>query len=195
MTDSVFCLYDPWPTTIPLTRPATGSDGIFSLVDDHIAYSRTTVEWMSYVGQHMLHIISIGGSTKMNTKILRIACKSGWWCVPLILFAVNDRTSMTEWKHYNISTSEEGIERRLNWEESSTLGSARCRFKRLRRVESKFEIKRRWQREATSIFERCFLNPGFGNATNIAGVEIKPNVPLAWGMSSPEKLLVPKKNH
>ena len=28
-----------------------------------------------------------------------------------------------------------------------------------------------------------------------AGVEIKPNVPLAWGMSSPEKLLVPKKNH
>ena len=27
------------------------------------------------------------------------------------------------------------------------------------------------------------------------GVEIKPNVPLAWGMSSPEKLLVPKKNH
>ena len=27
------------------------------------------------------------------------------------------------------------------------------------------------------------------------GVEIKPNIPLAWGMSSPEKLLVPKKNH
>ena len=27
------------------------------------------------------------------------------------------------------------------------------------------------------------------------GVEIKPNCPLAWGMSSPEKLLVPKKNH
>ena len=45
--DSVFCLYDPWPTTIPLTRPATGSGGIFSLADDHIAYSRTTVEWMS----------------------------------------------------------------------------------------------------------------------------------------------------
>ena len=29
----------------------------------------------------------------------------------------------------------------------------------------------------------------------LSGVEIKPNVPLAWGMSSPEKLLVPKKNH
>ena len=28
-----------------------------------------------------------------------------------------------------------------------------------------------------------------------SGVEIKPNFPLAWGMSSPEKLLVPKKNH
>ena len=28
-----------------------------------------------------------------------------------------------------------------------------------------------------------------------AGVEIKPNFPLARGMSSPEKLLVPKKNH
>ena len=27
------------------------------------------------------------------------------------------------------------------------------------------------------------------------GVEIKPNFPLAWGMSNPEKLLVPKKNH
>ena len=27
------------------------------------------------------------------------------------------------------------------------------------------------------------------------GVEIKPNFPLARGMSSPEKLLVPKKNH
>ena len=27
------------------------------------------------------------------------------------------------------------------------------------------------------------------------GVEINPNCPLAWGMSSPEKLLVPKKNH
>ena len=99
VTDSVFCLYDPWPTTIPLTRPATGSDGIFSLADDHIAYSRTTVEWMSDVGQHVLHIISIGGSTKTNTKILRIACKSGWWRVPLIVFAVNDRTSITERKH------------------------------------------------------------------------------------------------
>ena len=43
VTDSVFCLYDPWPTTIPLTRPTTGSDGIFSLADDHIAYSRTNV--------------------------------------------------------------------------------------------------------------------------------------------------------
>ena len=29
----------------------------------------------------------------------------------------------------------------------------------------------------------------------LSGVEIKPNVPLAWGMSSLEKLLVPKKNH
>ena len=29
----------------------------------------------------------------------------------------------------------------------------------------------------------------------VSGVEIKPNFPLAWGMSSPEKLLVPKKNH
>ena len=28
-----------------------------------------------------------------------------------------------------------------------------------------------------------------------AGIEIKPNFPLARGMSSPEKLLVPKKNH
>ena len=25
---------------VPLTRPATGSDGMFSLADDHIAYSR-----------------------------------------------------------------------------------------------------------------------------------------------------------
>ena len=39
MTDSVFCLYDPWPTTIPQTRPTTGSDGIFSLVNDHFEYS------------------------------------------------------------------------------------------------------------------------------------------------------------
>ena len=28
-----------------------------------------------------------------------------------------------------------------------------------------------------------------------AAVEIKPNFPLAWGMSSPEKLLDPRKNH
>ena len=39
MTDSVFCLCDPWPTTIPQTRPTTGSDGIFSLANDHLAYS------------------------------------------------------------------------------------------------------------------------------------------------------------
>ena len=32
-------------------------------------------------------------------------------------------------------------------------------------------------------------------STSFSGVEIKPNFPLAWGMSSPEKLLVPKKNH
>ena len=36
---SVFCLYDPWPTTIPQTRPTTGSDGIFSLASDHFKYS------------------------------------------------------------------------------------------------------------------------------------------------------------
>ena len=50
---------------------------------------------------------------------------------------------------------------------SSTLGSARCRFKRLRRVESlenKVEIK---TKETTasdawmSMLERCFRNPGF----------------------------------
>ena len=29
----------------------------------------------------------------------------------------------------------------------------------------------------------------------LTGVEIKPHFPLAWGMSSPEKLLFPKKNH
>ena len=32
-------------------------------------------------------------------------------------------------------------------------------------------------------------------ADHDSGVEIKLNFPLAWGMSSPEKLLVPKKNH
>ena len=90
-------------------RPATGSDGIFSLADDHIAYSRTTVEWMSDRGHHIVHIIPIGGSTQTNTKSLRIACKSGWWRVPLILLTVNDRTSKAERKH-NISTSEERIE-------------------------------------------------------------------------------------
>ena len=31
------CLYDPSPTTIPQTRPTTGSDGIFSLANDHLA--------------------------------------------------------------------------------------------------------------------------------------------------------------
>ena len=36
VTDSVFCLYGPWPTNIPKTRPTTGSDGIFSLADDHL---------------------------------------------------------------------------------------------------------------------------------------------------------------
>ena len=34
-----FCLCDPWPTPIPQTRPTTGSDGIFSLANDHLAYS------------------------------------------------------------------------------------------------------------------------------------------------------------
>ena len=33
------------------------------------------------------------------------------------------------------------------------------------------------------------------NSIAITGLEIKPNLPLAWGMSSPEKLLVPRKNH
>ena len=31
--------------------------------------------------------------------------------------------------------------------------------------------------------------------SGFTGVKIKPNFPLAWGMSSPEKLLVPKINH
>ena len=53
-----------------------------------------------------------------NTKRLRIACKSGWWCVPLILLTVNDRTSMDERKH-NISTSEERIEWQTEWRRES----------------------------------------------------------------------------
>ena len=117
-TDSVFCLYGPWPTTIPQTQPKTRSDGILSLADDHIAYSRTTVEWMSDRAQHILHIIPIGGSTQTNTKILRIACKSGWWRVPLISLWVNYRMSMTERKH-NISTSEERIEWQTEWRRES----------------------------------------------------------------------------
>ena len=39
VTDSVFCLCGPWPTTIPQTRPTTGSDGIVSLTNDHFEYS------------------------------------------------------------------------------------------------------------------------------------------------------------
>ena len=34
-----------------------------------------------------------------------------------------------------------------------------------------------------------------GTTLQYSGVEIKPNFPLARGMSNPEKLLVPKKNH
>ena len=48
------------------------------------------------------------------------------------------------------------------------------------------------------IYEFCPPpNPDVGPSIFVcdAGVEIKPNFPLAWGMSSPEKLLVPKKNH
>ena len=149
MTDSVFCLYDPWPTTIPLTRPATGSDGILPLADDHIAYTRTTVEWMAEVRQHILHIISIGGSTKTNTKILRIVCKSGWWRLPLILFAANDRTSTTERKH-NIINFRTAY-RIVDWIEKSN----QLWGKRLRRVENKLEIKRRWQRQATRGRRAC----------------------------------------
>ena len=36
---------------------------------------------------------------------------------------------------------------------------------------------------------------GAAQSPELPGVEIKPNFPLARGMSSPEKLLVPKKNH
>ena len=39
VTDSVFCLCGPWPTTILQTRPTTGSDGILSLMNDHFEYS------------------------------------------------------------------------------------------------------------------------------------------------------------
>ena len=48
------------------------------------------------------------------------------------------------------------------------------------------------------IYDFCPLpDPDVGPSIFVcgAGVEIKPNFPLAWGMSSPEKLLVPKKNH
>ena len=44
------------------------------------------------------------------------------------------------------------------------MGSARCRFKMLRRVENKLEIKRKVTTASDawmSILERCFLNPGF----------------------------------
>ena len=48
----------------------------------------------------------------------------------------------------------------------------------------------------TSIGEE-FVFSGFFPSSGVTGtgVEIKPNFPLARGMSSPEKLLVPKKNH
>ena len=140
MTDSVFCLNDPWPTTIPLTRPATGSDGIFSLVDDHIAYSRTTVAWMSDRGQRILQIIPIGGSTQTNTK----------YCVSRA--KVVDDALERAWLNESITSTFRKAYRMTDWMEngkSSTLGSARCRFKSLRRVETKVEIKRRGQRQAT----------------------------------------------
>ena len=101
----------PDQPTIPLTRPATESDGIFSLANDHIAYSRTPVQLISDRGQHILHIIPIGGSTQRTQKRLRMR---GWWRVPLIVLTPNDRTSMVERKH-NISTSEERIEWQTEW--------------------------------------------------------------------------------
>ena len=42
----------------------------------------------------------------------------------------------------------------------------------------------------SNVTVRCVIISEVGTS----GVEIKPNFPLAWGMSSPEKLLVPNKN-
>ena len=140
MTDSVFCLYDPWPATIPLTRPATGADGIFSLADDHIVENDCGMN-VRYRAAHFTYN-SNRWQYWTNTKRLRIACKSVWWRVPLTLLTVNDRTSTDERKHNRRAC-------RMEKGKSSTLGWARCRFKRLRRVETKVEIKRKWQRQAT----------------------------------------------
>ena len=101
---------------------------------------------------------------------------------------------MTEWKH-NISISEERIEwARLIWEESSTLGSARCRLKRLRRVENKLEIKRRWQRQATRgchYLNAVFWILVFGNASNAGlhcsvlngeSADVPEHIVVAWSL-------------
>ena len=46
----------------------------------------------------------------------------------------------------------------------------------------------------SSFFIRCSLQIE-PIVNRVTGVKIKPNFSLALGMSSPEKLLVPKKNH
>ena len=80
---------------------------------------------------------------------------------------------------------------------SSTLGSARCWFKRLRRVETKVEKKRRWQRQATRGYQYwndVFWILVFGNAVNVClrcsvlngkSADVPEDIVVDWSLRYP----------
>ena len=89
----------------------------------------------------------------------------------------------------NLRTYNKILKRNINMAKSAYYQASFSKYKN--------DIKRTWsvKKEVLNKTQNTPDYPDYFKLDGCAGVEIKPNFPLAWGMSSPEKLLVPKKNH